>query len=35
MELKNAYFEAIKAVGNNQKAKDHIIAAKDAKKATL
>jgi hypothetical protein len=35
VELKNAYFEAIKAVGNNQKAKDHIIAAKDAKKATL
>ena len=34
-ELKNAYFEAIKAVGNNQAAKDHIIAAKDAKKATL
>jgi hypothetical protein len=34
-ELKNAYFEAIKAVGNNQEAKDHIIAAKDAKKATL
>jgi hypothetical protein len=35
VELKNAYFEAIKAVGNNQKAKDYIIAAKDAKKATL
>jgi hypothetical protein len=34
-ELKNAYFEAIKAVGNNQTAKDHIIAAKDAKKAAL
>lgn len=34
-ELKNAYFEAIKAVGNNQEAKDKIIAAKDAKKATL
>lgn len=34
-ELKNAYFEAIKAVGNNQEAKDHIIVAKDAKKATL
>lgn len=34
-ELKNAYFEAIKAAGNDQKAKDHIIAAKDAKKASL
>lgn len=34
-ELKNAYFEAIKAVGNDQKAKDHIIKAKDAKKAAL
>jgi hypothetical protein len=34
-ELKNAYFEAIKAVGNDQKAKDAIIKAKDAKKATL
>jgi hypothetical protein len=34
-ELKNAYFEAIKVVGNNQEAKDHIIAAKDAKKVAL
>jgi len=34
-ELKNAYFEGIKAVGNNQTAKDAIIKAKDAKKATL
>ena len=34
-ELKNAYFEAIKAAGNDQAAKDKIIAAKDAKKATL
>ena len=34
-ELKNAYFEAIKAVGNDQKAKDHIIKAKDTKKAAL
>ena len=34
-ELKNAYFEAIKAAGNDQAAKDAIIKAKDAKKATL
>ena len=34
-ELKNAYFEAIKAAGNDQAAKDKIIAAKDAKKGTL
>ena len=34
-ELKNAYFEGIKAVGNDQVAKDAIIKAKDAKKATL
>jgi hypothetical protein len=34
-ELKNAYFEAIKAVGNDQAAKDQIIAAKDARKAKL
>lgn len=34
-ELKNAYFEAIKAAGNDTHAKDAIIKAKDAKKATL
>ena len=34
-ELKNAYFEAIKAVGNDQVAKDKVIAAKDARKAQL
>lgn len=34
-ELKNVYFKAIKAVGNDQKAKDHIINAKDTKKAAL
>jgi len=34
-ELKNAYFNAIKAVGNDQIAKDKVISAKDAKKATL
>ena len=34
-ELKNAYFEAIKAAGNDQAAKDAIIKAKDAKKAAL
>ena len=35
VELKNAYFNAIKAVGNDQIAKDKVISAKDAKKATL
>ena len=35
VELKNAYFEAIKAAGNDQAAKDKIIAAKDDKKARL
>ena len=34
-ELKNAYFEGIKAVGNDQAAKNEIIKAKDEKKATL
>jgi hypothetical protein len=34
-ELKNAYFEAIKVVGNDQVAKDKVIAAKDAKKVAL
>jgi hypothetical protein len=34
-ELKSAYFEAIKAAGNDTHAKDAIIKAKDAKKATL
>ena len=34
-ELKNAYFEAIKAAGNDQASKDAIIKAKDAKKAAL
>jgi hypothetical protein len=34
-ELKNAYFEAIKAAGNNQAAKDQIIAAKDEQKGKL
>ncbi len=34
-ELQNAYFNAIKTVGNDQTAKDAIIKAKDAKKATL
>jgi hypothetical protein len=34
-DLKNAYFEAIKAAGNDTNAKDAIIKAKDAKKATL
>jgi hypothetical protein len=35
VELKNAYFEAIKAAGNDQAAKDQIIAAKDAQKGKL
>jgi len=34
-QLKTAYFEAIKAAGNDTHAKDAIIKAKDAKKATL
>jgi hypothetical protein len=34
-ELKNAYFEGMKAAGSNQEFKDAIIKAKDAKKATL
>jgi hypothetical protein len=34
-QLKNAYFEAIKAAVNDTHAKDAIIKAKDAKKATL
>ena len=34
-DLQNAYFNAIKTVGNDQTAKDAIIKAKDAKKATL
>ena len=34
-ELKNAYFEGMKAAGSNQEFKDAIIKAKDEKKATL
>lgn len=34
-ELKNAYFEAIKAVGNDAAAKDQVINAKDERKAAL
>ena len=34
-ELKNAYFDAIKAVGNDAAAKEHVINAKDARKASL
>jgi len=34
-ELQDAYYNAMKTVGNDQAAKDAIIKAKDAKKATL